>query len=1267
MYRCCNLLLLLAFAAIVADSAPLSAQPGGRGGRSGRGEFNRGDFGRGEFGRGGFGGAASGSGLLAELRRDTVQSELDLTDEQRESVDELGRDIFSPSPEMQDLFSRMRDASDDEREEIREQLQELGEQRARETEQQLREILSDEQFTRLQQISWHRMGGSALTQPSVMDALELRDEQRLELEQLQAEYSAARAELGFRASTEEREALREEWEEKFLAVLDDSQKATWTETLGPPPADQPGGNGATTQQPVAGATPPAPRRQQIDLTPPPAGAEIISSFGAPGDTGDARASETPEFSFNFRYAPWGDVLRLFASRAGLTLDLIDVPPGTFSYFDDGTYTITEALDILNGYLLPKGYVLVRRDRFLVSVAIDAEGGIPPNLIPHVTREELYRRGQNELLTVVFALEGLDVNNAANDVRELLGPQGKVVGLASTNSLVVTDIGINLRRVEELLQTASGGPEDIVFRSYTLKHIAVDEAEETVRGLLGLPVGAANVSTANERGGERIDRRMLERMQEMARRGGGGDSGPAARNKPDPTIASNLRTNSLLVAASPSQQRIVEETINVIDVDEEPSNFFARSRKPYLEVYEVKQSDPREVVKTLGVLVPGVVVNEDGRNDKIHILATELQHREVAALIRQLDGMGGGEQVAVIPLARMDPITAASQLTAMFTRDGTGAPTIEPDLYGRQLMVRGSATQLAQIQQILSQLGEDGTGRQSGLGTTIRSFPIAGRDPQEVLEMLQRSWEAENEPNPVRIVRPRDRSPIEAIRTPNASPTTTEQRRDEGPSASLQPRNRSPFRFAMQVETVAPASAQSTQVSEDAGTTASSPSVPANAPPPAQEAAPVATQPDESAAPPVTPAESGNPDSATGPASELPSQSPPATQPSGEAKQPSGESPTVDVTVVGDEFIITSSDPEALDRMEAMLEELMQTLPPRTTWTIYPLEHADVITTASMLEQLFPDSSVVSADSLGGSSGIFGSLSGSFSQLTSGLSGIAGLSGSAGGIRMIPYPPDNALFVSGPTYKVREIEQMLQILDSGDLSASLRDRKPRTIPVLHADVDQVYQVVRDVYKDLLESDQDRGARTAANVMAQMMGGGGRRGGGGQQSQPAASLSLGVDRQTSQIIVSSSEAIYEDVRKLVETLDTDAHDARPTVQVISLQNTSTSAIKGTLGSLMPRVQVSATSARPQTGASGSGSSGGGGGADRGERREGGDDDMRRMFEQRMRERMQMQQGSGDSRGSGASRGDSGRPSFRSFGGSRGSTGGRSFGGGRSSRGR
>jgi hypothetical protein len=118
------------------------------------------------------------------------------------------------------------------------------------------------------------------------------------------------------------------------------------------------------------------------------------SSRSPGNDGKLR--------FSFRFQPWKDVLDWFAQQAGLSL-VMDAPPvGTFNYSDEHEYTPTEAIDLLNSVLLTKGYTLVRRERMLML--INLQDGIPANLVPTVSLDDLDKRGEFELVSVPFNAE-----------------------------------------------------------------------------------------------------------------------------------------------------------------------------------------------------------------------------------------------------------------------------------------------------------------------------------------------------------------------------------------------------------------------------------------------------------------------------------------------------------------------------------------------------------------------------------------------------------------------------------------------------------------------------------------------------------------------------------------------------------------------------------------------------------------------------------------------------------------------------------------------
>ena len=375
------------------------------------------------------------------------------------------------------------------------------------------------------------------------------------------------------------------------------------------------------------------------------------------------------------------------------------------------------------------------------------------------------------------------------------------------------------------------------------------------------------------------------------------------------------------------------------------------------------------------------------------------------------------------------------------------------------------------------------------------------------------------------------------------------------------------------------------------------------------------------------------------------------------------------------LVLISDDEEALDRLEARLQSLMAHMSPKTTWTIFYLRSADATEAALMLERLFPQSSV-SATASGSGGSLFGDLTGGLSSMGSSLMDMTGINSLANGpmsLRIIPETRSNALFVSGPADQIADVESVLKILDAAELPAQLRSRAPRYITVEHADVNEVAQIVRDVYKEELTASSRSGGNASqamgGNPLAMLMGGGGgsSRGrnsrGGGNSRQSGVKMTLGVDSRTSALVISASDSLFKQVEALVNTLDTAAKEAKRTVRIVTLENTDSTAIQQAVQALLPKTTVS-------TGGGASGPTGFGPSSSRASSRggSGGTDQAARM---RQFMEMRQRQGRGGSTGGRTSRGSSGGSPFggRTGGSSRGgSSGGRSpFGGRGSSRGR
>lgn len=670
------------------------------------------------------------SSTLTEI--DRAKDELNLTEEQQTKLKEVAASA-SPDYKSKDGAGRkyleaMRELEGEARDQKRKEFAAESARMREEAGAKALAILTPSQRKQFAGILINKQGSSALVQEAIVNVLRIDEDQRKKIEAALAERSKKIREQGVRVSRDEREKLRAELDKAVLANLTGDQQKSW-DSLAAGTGDDPTSNAPRSS--ITVRTTPTPLSTAAERSTP-----TVASFG---DTIDKDGKVT----FNFDGEPWPSVLKFFARVANLTLDMHDQPPGSLKHFDPNKYTPREALDVMNGCLLREGYLAVQKDNFLIVWAFDE--GLPPSLVPEISPEELiedYSDVDNQLLTVAFKMETGDVEQMAREIDATLDPYSfvRIAALTGSNTLIVTDLSVNLRKVKRMIDDTTG---KIVFKQFPIENMGADEASVLVRSQLGLPPSSTNVSESRTRRTS---------------------SAPATET----TVTPDNRTNSLLVSATPQQIKRVEEVLAAIDVSEGPDGPLGRgSNIPILEVYTMTASNVEEVGKTIEAIMPGRIINEDVRAKKLHIKAVPREHEEIRGLIAKLDKGGGGDgAVAVIHLHELEALAAAQMLTTMFAKESDGGPVIQADTFNQRLVCRGNSEQLEQIKTVLLQLGEDGTLKvkdRANRGPTMK-FPLGGRDPQKFLNALESLWQSP-EANRIRIVVPSKSSPIKNLGLP----------------------------------------------------------------------------------------------------------------------------------------------------------------------------------------------------------------------------------------------------------------------------------------------------------------------------------------------------------------------------------------------------------------------------------------------------------------------------------------------------------------------
>lgn len=1147
-------------------------------------------------------------GVLALAVEDEVAQKLGLTESQKKALNEL---VEARQTEAGELAAQLGDLSAPER------AAKLAAFRA-ESEIKGWTLLNPDQQGKLKGIWMQRAGLASLADPDVADRLNLTPQQR----QAVAEVLKRRAELlGNEVPVEAVQTLTERG---LAGVLTQQQQAVWkslsagsgpgiekpavddsAEVSTEPVAETPRPAEASAGDSAAAADPP-PERGQPAVVPggtapgepkaDPSRRPMTGPDGALRLPWDPSSSQPGLLRFSFRYQPWSEVLDWFAEQAGLSLVLDSPPPGTFNYTDDRVYTPAEAIDLLNKVLSTKGYMLVRSERMLML--FNLEEGVPGAIVSTVPLEELDSRGEFELVSVLFQLEKLSAEEAQQEIQQLLGPQGSVVVLPKSQKIFVTDTGGRLQTVRSVIQAIEDpqGPASNQLRSFPLTHATADEVLAVVRQLFDIPIDQFATTDGSLR------------------------------------FALDPLGTTLLVTGKPDLMARFSEVVRAVDVTMPVAveGGLSIEEAQQLVVYPITTADPDSVLQVLQTLMTGSIDIRLALDPKTNCLIAMARPYEHATIRATLDEMQvDAKIVEVIQLHVLDPQLAVLSITQMLgsgTAEDPSGPTVDADPNTRQLLVRGTAGQIAQIRELLKKLGEtEGPTGSASRGGNVRMLPLSSAAARAALGQMRNVWPAMRH-NKIREITPS--AEIPSMRIHESEPA----------------RPTIPADFLYELFNANP------------GIEPPPARPPAERPVPEDPAPEPAAGDKTTAAPRPGPLFGGSVSLVSQPGEEAgpeESETEPAQIPS--EPVPQNEPPEIVVSVGPGGLMIACQDVQVLNDFEDMLNALAgSALSGEPGLTIFYLKYAKAATVAPTL------SSIISGSTLSMSSPLLDSEDGGLGTLL-GLGSSTGSIASSGPVQIIPETRLNALIVQANPADLDMIKQLLEILDQRESPEDVMvEPKPRTIPVYNAPAEEIAEIVKELYQDrLVRSSGSSGGSSGRQPSPQEFfeamrrggGSGSSRGGGSSRSTATENvqrMSIAVDARNNALIVSAPEPLFEEVRTLIESLDQAALDSHHTLATVTLKGVSPEMIQqalsalvgdavqfgnsGSSGSRSSSSRGSSTGSRPSSSSSGGGSS---------------SEDMRRRMEfmRAMQERMRGGGGSpfggGRPGGGGGPPGGGGRP--------------------------
>lgn len=898
---------------------------------------------------------------------------------------------------------------------------------------------------------------------------------------------------------------------------------------------------------------------------------------------DIRPDASGRVRFNFRGQAWPDVLDWLATVAGMSLDWQELPGDYLNLTTQRTYTVAEARDLVNRHLLARGYTLLVVKESLTVVKTD---GINAALVPRVEPAELASCLPHEYVKVSFPLEWLIAENAVEELKPMLSPNGKLTALKTTNRLEASDAAANLQELHAVLtREQSMTSQERLVREFVLQYVRATDASEQLKGLLGmatksggpqLPLSPQQLAQLQQQQ-QQMMAQMQQQQQQQQQQRGGRPGAPGAGGQDEVNLVVNLRRNSVLANAPPDKMAVIAKAIEVLDVplDRDQSLLLNVNR---MQVYRLAQLDPEALVKTLqdsGDLDPTTRLEVDRQNKAIIAYAALADHMLIRTLVQKLDG--SGRQFEVLRLRRLEADYVSGTITFMMGQepktderpryygfwDGRPRPAdetsqdkfrVDADVAGNRLLLWANEIEMEEVRKLLVKLGE--IPAEGGNPERVRVLDVdTGGGTRQLLEQIRQAWPA-LAPNPI-VLPPAESLPQPA--RPAAGPRAGGAADDDPPAEPAGSR--------------APAQPQPPPAAVEAGR------LPAPRLPPAalvrfaqltadqvEPGAAVAGQADREDRPPDRSAEA-----------ETPQTSPPA--PAAPPGNPAAAAPPVQIAVGPDgRLVISSQDTAALDLLEELLAQLA---PPRKDFQIFPLKYASSLWVKLNLQDYFKEE----PDDQNRRRNVF-----FFDYQQPAEKEKSYRLSQRKPLKFIDDVDTNTILVVGATAEqLQTIEELIRLWDAPPPSDTQSARLTAVFAVRYSKAEAIAETVKEVYLDLLSSndkalqrnrDDKRPTNQTTYILGETSGEPDRR----TQVSFKGKLSIGVDPLTNTLLVSTEgQTLMENVSKMIEALD-EAAKPLSEVQVVTLQgNVNAERVRQVLTDMLGEkaIQTSPAAAAPAGG--------------------------------------------------------------------------------------
>jgi type II secretory pathway component GspD/PulD (secretin) len=299
-------------------------------------------------------------------------------------------------------------------------------------------------------------------------------------------------------------------------------------------------------------------------------------------------------------------------------------------------------------------------------------------------------------------------------------------------------------------------------------------------------------------------------------------------------------------------------------------------------------------------------------------------------------------------------------------------------------------------------------------------------------------------------------------------------------------------------------------------------------------------------------------------------------------RPGSKEKPIRIYSVGNRLLITGDDPEAM----ALIQQLIALYTDKRNkgdFEVIKLRNANAVEAATALDQVFNGTRPATSTPVGGNP--FGGGRGRGGFLGGGPGGFFNPFAAPGAstptnpqedrIRVVAYPSTNSILVrANPLDKLAIRDLLAKALDTEDTDSRALIKTHLTGPLKYASATDVAAILKDVYREQINPATAASTTGRGSVFASVMLANAPRQTDALGNPKTVALSIGVDERTNQLVLACSDAMYKDIKNLVEALDNSAKMAERTVQVVSIKGLDPLLVQTAIDAIQGRTTMPRT---------------------------------------------------------------------------------------------